>query len=219
MIELFLNQLQQPVCVIAHNGNRFDFPILKKQFQKFGSNILDRFLCCDSLQLFRKLESEKLKLEKYKMSEWKEIQESTSNDSLLAQSDLDSDEIVEEFIKSELEEIEKIEKLELEKAEMNKFAPFVYRTPSYAALKNSITNGTDKDSGEPSDLKKRQILNETTPGKGISMNKIQDIPQKLPSQENPRKVSFYQLRIISFNFSLSLRTQLHQNENYSPSKT
>lgn len=31
MITHFISRLQQPVCIVAHNGNRFDFPILKKQ--------------------------------------------------------------------------------------------------------------------------------------------------------------------------------------------
>lgn len=36
MITQFILRLQQPVCVVAHNGNRFDFPILKKQITKLN---------------------------------------------------------------------------------------------------------------------------------------------------------------------------------------
>lgn len=32
----FLNHLQHPVCLVAHNGNSFDFPILKREFKRLG---------------------------------------------------------------------------------------------------------------------------------------------------------------------------------------
>lgn len=31
LFALFLQQLQQPVCLVAHNGNSFDFPLFKRQ--------------------------------------------------------------------------------------------------------------------------------------------------------------------------------------------
>lgn len=30
----FLNHLQQPVCLVAHNGDFFDFPLLQKEFKR-----------------------------------------------------------------------------------------------------------------------------------------------------------------------------------------
>ena len=32
----FLNRLKKPVCLIAHNGFKFDFPILKSEIAKLG---------------------------------------------------------------------------------------------------------------------------------------------------------------------------------------
>lgn len=34
LIKCFLNQLNAPVCLVAHNGFNFDYPILKRQLQK-----------------------------------------------------------------------------------------------------------------------------------------------------------------------------------------
>lgn len=49
----FLKQLQQPVCLIAHNGDQFDFPILKEEFSSSKDEILNKLKCCDSLTIFR----------------------------------------------------------------------------------------------------------------------------------------------------------------------
>jgi len=32
----FLRHLQQPVCLIAHNGTKFDFPLLQKELQSIN---------------------------------------------------------------------------------------------------------------------------------------------------------------------------------------
>lgn len=34
LINSFLNQLNKPVCLVAHNGNKFDYPLLKTQLKK-----------------------------------------------------------------------------------------------------------------------------------------------------------------------------------------
>lgn len=34
MIINFLKHLQQPVCIVAHNGDKFDFPILMKELKR-----------------------------------------------------------------------------------------------------------------------------------------------------------------------------------------
>lgn len=38
LINCFINQLSKPVCLVAHNGNQFDFPLLQKQLQKLVSH-------------------------------------------------------------------------------------------------------------------------------------------------------------------------------------
>lgn len=59
LILCFLQQLQQPVCLIAHNGDKFDFPLLKKQFDIFDEIIPPTILCCDSLTVFMQIDDEK----------------------------------------------------------------------------------------------------------------------------------------------------------------
>lgn len=34
LINCFFKQLTEPVCLVAHNGNNFDYILLKKQLQK-----------------------------------------------------------------------------------------------------------------------------------------------------------------------------------------
>uniref|UniRef100_U5EQW5 Putative three prime repair exonuclease 1 n=1 Tax=Corethrella appendiculata TaxID=1370023 RepID=U5EQW5_9DIPT len=54
----FFQQQQQPVCLCAHNGNRFDFILLRNMFEKFPNvKISDSVFCIDTLQLFRDLDN------------------------------------------------------------------------------------------------------------------------------------------------------------------
>lgn len=38
MINAFLDTLEQPICLVAHNGKRFDYPILRKHFRSLVLN-------------------------------------------------------------------------------------------------------------------------------------------------------------------------------------
>lgn len=49
----FLDRLQKPVCFVAHNGNRFDYPILKKHIERLKQKFLNNIFCIDSLHAFR----------------------------------------------------------------------------------------------------------------------------------------------------------------------
>ncbi|XP_071447275.1 uncharacterized protein [Hetaerina americana] len=53
MLEDFINRLPRPVCLIAHNGNGFDFPILQSEIQRLGKKFEDHVWCADSLLAFR----------------------------------------------------------------------------------------------------------------------------------------------------------------------
>lgn len=55
-IVLFLERLQTPTCLVAHNGNRFDFPILKKEIESLNAQLPDCTYCVDSLPLFQTLD-------------------------------------------------------------------------------------------------------------------------------------------------------------------
>ena len=58
----FIASLAAPVCLVAHNGNRFDFPLLMKELKlassRLGSDaslvqMPDDLLCCDSFKFFQ----------------------------------------------------------------------------------------------------------------------------------------------------------------------
>lgn len=64
LIQLFLNRLDSPVCFIAHNGLRFDFPLLRAQIMSVKGkdyNLNDStnapIICTDTLPLFREFAS------------------------------------------------------------------------------------------------------------------------------------------------------------------
>lgn len=53
MINIFLDVLTKPVCLIAQNGHNFDFPIIKKQLNRLKVNFAEDLLCADSLYAFQ----------------------------------------------------------------------------------------------------------------------------------------------------------------------
>lgn len=53
LLNHFLLQLPQPVCLVAHNGDKFDFPIIQRQLKTLNMNLPDGLLCMDSLLFFR----------------------------------------------------------------------------------------------------------------------------------------------------------------------
>jgi hypothetical protein len=50
-----LSCLPSPVCLVAHNGNAYDFPLLKAELEKLGTEINPGTLCADSLLGLREL--------------------------------------------------------------------------------------------------------------------------------------------------------------------
>ncbi|XP_046647706.1 three-prime repair exonuclease 1-like [Daphnia pulicaria] len=49
----FLNRLKKPMCMIAHYGFKFDFPILKSEIANVGMDFSEDVFCADSLPVFR----------------------------------------------------------------------------------------------------------------------------------------------------------------------
>ena len=48
LVNSFLNLLPFPVCLVAHNGNAYDFPLLKAEMEKSGTELNSEILCADS---------------------------------------------------------------------------------------------------------------------------------------------------------------------------
>lgn len=57
LLQNFLNHLQKPVCLVAHNGLRFDFPILHKEILKTSKLLSEDIYCTDSLNAFRLIDA------------------------------------------------------------------------------------------------------------------------------------------------------------------
>ena len=67
MINSFLLRLPSPVCLVAHNGDNYDFPLLKAELEKVNGSIGTDILCADSYIGFRQIFSirkEKIECEK-----------------------------------------------------------------------------------------------------------------------------------------------------------
>ena len=52
----FLRRLDPPVCLLAHNGNRFDFRLLRAELARISKALPDVVLCADTLDAFRCLD-------------------------------------------------------------------------------------------------------------------------------------------------------------------
>lgn len=54
-IKVFLEDLKKPVCLVAHNGNTFDYKILLAECKDVNVNLPEDLLCADSMSYFRQL--------------------------------------------------------------------------------------------------------------------------------------------------------------------
>ena len=48
LLNNFLSCLPSPVCLVAHNGSQYDFPLLKAEMEKAGTKLGSHILCIDS---------------------------------------------------------------------------------------------------------------------------------------------------------------------------
>lgn len=53
VINYFLHNLTKPVCLLAHNGNRFDYPVLLKELKSINEVLSNDILTIDTLTMFR----------------------------------------------------------------------------------------------------------------------------------------------------------------------
>ncbi|KAH8273987.1 hypothetical protein KR044_007202 [Drosophila immigrans] len=55
----FIEHLPAPVCLIAHNGWSFDFPIIRKSFDKLNLQFPPTLRCVDSLRAFMEIDDKR----------------------------------------------------------------------------------------------------------------------------------------------------------------
>ncbi|XP_013412705.1 uncharacterized protein LOC106175307 isoform X2 [Lingula anatina] len=53
MFNAFLARLDPPVCLFAHNGDAFDFPLLKTEIENSGHSLAQGILCVDTLKMLK----------------------------------------------------------------------------------------------------------------------------------------------------------------------
>lgn len=56
LLNAFVDHLQRPVCVLAHNGNGFDFPLIASELKRISQSLDSSLLCADTLEAFRSLD-------------------------------------------------------------------------------------------------------------------------------------------------------------------
>lgn len=57
MLQAFLQRQPKPCCLVAHNGNRYDFPLLQAELASLGlASALDGAFCVDSIAALKALE-------------------------------------------------------------------------------------------------------------------------------------------------------------------
>ncbi|KAJ8038543.1 Three prime repair exonuclease 2 [Holothuria leucospilota] len=59
MLQLFLARQQEPVCLLAHNGFKFDFPLIKTELDNINSDLSSNIVCGDTLCAFREMDGHK----------------------------------------------------------------------------------------------------------------------------------------------------------------
>ena len=59
LLNSFLSRLSAPLCLVAHNGDKYDFPLLKAELQKVGITLPFHTLCADSYLGIKEIVSRK----------------------------------------------------------------------------------------------------------------------------------------------------------------
>ena len=59
LLQGFLGRLAGPVCLVAHNGNKFDFPLLQAELAKVQAGLSEQILCVDSYLGCKKIFSDR----------------------------------------------------------------------------------------------------------------------------------------------------------------
>lgn len=55
LLDVFLSRLRRPICLLAHNGHCYDYPILQAELKRLNCSLPEDILCADTLEAFRKI--------------------------------------------------------------------------------------------------------------------------------------------------------------------
>ncbi|XP_048345595.1 three-prime repair exonuclease 1-like [Sphaerodactylus townsendi] len=65
MITAFFNRQHSPVCLVAHSGCSYDFPLLKAELSAIGISALDEIYCADTFKALKALDKENNRLHQF----------------------------------------------------------------------------------------------------------------------------------------------------------
>lgn len=169
LINNFLAHLQQPVCLVAHNGNKFDYPILKTTLKLVNKSLPESLICCDSLAVFKKIdeiyeENSKTLINGYKMTSWEKIQ--TQQVLMMDAEILEIEEMLKNYDSDE--NLMTITQLETD-----------FIRHDHQVIKSEPDNENDN-------IQARQRQNETTPNKPVKVEE-KNAPSKNPELNDSKK--------------------------------
>ena len=67
MLSSVLNRLPSPVCLIAHNGDLYDFPLLQEEMDNIGTSLNSQIMCADSYTGIKDIFKKRNEVKKFKM--------------------------------------------------------------------------------------------------------------------------------------------------------
>ncbi|XP_038046422.1 three prime repair exonuclease 2-like [Patiria miniata] len=59
MLKLFISRQEGPVCLVAHNGDNFDFRLLRTELRKLQQRMGEDVLCADSLKAYAETDDDR----------------------------------------------------------------------------------------------------------------------------------------------------------------
>ena len=65
LLNCFLAHLPGPICLVAHNGDQYDFPLLKAELKKIGTSLPSDTLCADSYPGLKEIFRERERIQAY----------------------------------------------------------------------------------------------------------------------------------------------------------
>ena len=166
LINSFLSLLPAPVCLVAHNGNDYDFPLFKAEMDKTGTQLNSDILCIDSYVGIREIFRKEKNIVRAENETVTEVELTEENEIVQMEIDAVSDLIITGVFETEMAEGTSTE-VNLSKAENEE-------TPKSARYKSNICLPPKKRKQYFSSeiAKSRKVLKFENPGEPTSFSLV-----------------------------------------------
>lgn len=179
LLHIFLSRLCPPVCFIAHNGNLYDYPLLRAELEKAGSTLGSEILCVDSYvgmkEIFQKRQ--------HNSEETKKIEDTKADGSKLVRFEIKavSDKVnAGEFEKEMLEESHENAESDIKSDTKKTLTSCMKR--QHQVFKTSFA--------EYQAFKSSKLENETTPTRSKTLLYFKPTPRKIKQLSNFNALTF-----------------------------